>query len=343
MKERIGRTVGGGVIALLALSAAVTGCHRQRRAVSISASQYIVAKSRLVVSQDRAPVADVTDTETYRHNLRAIQRVAVRAPDACANESASAASGAARGTRQVLRTQCGVEMAELERSLAKAGYVVSSWTAIANMVEREHLTPTAAAAKLRAQVLFQVNSLERVARVPAQDARWERGYFVSDPTGAERAPAALLPDDLTSVRALLQRYEARVARREQPGAMIDINAIWVPTEQTIWFYRWSLTTATGATVESRVLAAYTAASRASRRAAATQGGWVEVTPVRPDSGEAEVVPVVSNEVEASSDDARNHDEAVAASAAVLREVVEDFVGRFSGTRTTSSPVTPPAR
>ncbi|MGV3624143.1 MAG: hypothetical protein ACO1OB_25220, partial [Archangium sp.] len=81
-------------------------------ACSGSRVRYVVMHSTLVdpARQDRP---EITSTNA---SLRA-RSVALRAPDTCANQGAAQNTGAAMNRGNVVQTDCGVEMAELERAL----------------------------------------------------------------------------------------------------------------------------------------------------------------------------------------------------------------------------------
>jgi len=91
-----------------------------------------------------------------------------------------------------------------------------------------------------AQVLFQVNSLEKVRAAPVTGARWERRYFVSDAYGRRGAPASLPESDRSVLRGFVTRPEAEwlALSGQRQGAMLDLDAVLVSSGQSIWFYRW---------------------------------------------------------------------------------------------------------
>ena len=214
--------------------------------------QFLLVVSRMEVATSDSMLADVTPTPAYTQALPQLQRVALSAPDYCANRSAADTTGQAAQTNKLMQTACGVEMGEVERALTKAGYVVSSWTTLASMVQDQKMTPRDAAAKLGAQVLFQVNSLEHVQSVPDLQGRWQRSYHASNAyadLGDVMQPPA---DEIPSLQRVLGKPGA--TQSAVPGAMLDVNAILVETGQTIWFYRWQHLDTTALGRETRVLA-----------------------------------------------------------------------------------------
>ncbi|MFO0755246.1 MAG: hypothetical protein U0359_02070 [Byssovorax sp.] len=327
----------GAVVLGISLSVTATGCRRRPKGPAQVQHVYVLAKSRLVVSEERTSAAEITPTKTYQQVLPTVQRVAVHAPDACNDVSVSGATGAANNTGQILQMRCGVWMAEIERALSQRGYQVPSWKELHNLVKTQNITPVAAADKLHAQVLVQLNSLERITRKPAQDARIERDYVLSDVYGKEHEPAQLLPNDVASLRALLAPAESALLQSERLGAMLDANAVLVSSGQAIWFYRWLKVAPFSAEQQAKVLAFFgpPASFKPAKGDPQTYllgqpGTWTPVAPEpSPDAGPVTVT-AVSSEREAISTGAKNASEDDATYFALVREVVADFVGKFSG-------------
>jgi hypothetical protein len=292
-------------ISAVALVATSTGC----------GVKYVAIESRLVES-NRQATPELTPTAQYQAALPTIKRVAVRAPDSCTSLTAAQRTGSAAGTGTVVATQCGVEMAELERGLTRAGFIVSSWRTLENMVVVDRVTPTAAAAKLGAQVLFQVNSLERVQVRAGQDARWERHYFGADACGVSLAPKEFDEQDLASIRQLVAAQEQLILSRPRLGAMLDVNAVMVETGQTIWFYRW--VKADSSSTERMARAVTTKVKQT----------WQPVSlACQPKAKPTKVVK--SGESEAVSVGALSASDIEAQYFQLIREVVADFVAHFS--------------
>jgi len=203
-------------------------------------ASYYVVQSRFVEADRVSPTPEVTVTPLYGQVLDAVQNVALRPPDTCEDRTAAQTEGQARSRAEVLRTRCGVEMAELERALAKGGFLVVSWSAIQDKAASDDVAPMKAAAELGVDALLQVNSLERSVIDPGLDARWERRFYASSRHGEVGAPA---PVD----RARRERFESLIAPEEQrilPGqrlaATIDANAVLVANGASFWFYRWTV-------------------------------------------------------------------------------------------------------
>ncbi len=297
-----------GAAALLSSLLLLEGC----------SSPLIQVQSRLVESQRDAP-REVTGTPAYAGSLPKITNVAVRAPDSCLNQTASGATGSASNTASILTTRCGVEMAELERALTRVGYVVTSWRDLNVAVGQENLSAKAAAQKLGAQVLFQVNSLEKVKLQPGQDARWERAFFKANREGAMLGPAELRERDVAALRRMAGDEEKKILEHVRFGAMLDVNAIAVDTGQTIWFYR--LAKAQAASKDNSVT--FTAERIGS--------GWRLYSPSGKKSDERTAM-VKSGEVEAISTSGQSANQEETIYFQLMREVIKDFAEEFKSGR-----------
>ncbi len=279
-------------------------------------AEYILVRSRLQVATSDSMDPEVTDTEAYRSALPRVKRVALAAPDYCASKTAANTTGQAAHTDSVVQTKCGVEMSEIERALTKEGYAVHSWTTLDAMVRDGKLTARDAAAKLGAQVLFQVNSLEHVQAQPSTQARWERTYFASNEYGTQGPAVQPTQGDLVSLHPLMQQPELAALPGVVQGAMLDVNAILVESGQTIWFYRWQRldTASTGSEVSA--LAQKMSDDVAWRAVVPRPSGTVQPAPAPVESASFQ-----SNGGPASAKDARYFQ--------LMREVVTDFVRRFT--------------
>ncbi len=289
---------------------------------------YMRVDSRLVEST-RDSAAEITPTAQYEQDVGAIKQVALREPDSCANETAAAATGAARIDKQTVSTLCGVEMAELERALTRAGYVVSSWKALGNMVRVDQITPVEAARRLGAQVLFQVNSLEKAQVMAGHDARWERNYGLATEFADVIRPAQVTEHTAGQLKAMVRPMEQMLLAQERIGAMLDVNAIMVSTGQTIWFYRWVKIEPQRQDNDVMALARET-----------NKDMWMAVSP-RPRAATGNVAVVRSAEVEAVSRSGRSADEQKALYFQLLRSVISNFVKEFSGGRNIAAIPMPP--
>lgn len=197
---------------------------------------YYLVESRMIESTREDNSSDVTASAAFRTGLPVRPRVVLQPPDACANESAASSDGSSQAGSQILRTACGVEMASLERALARSGYPVGSWKAIGQMVEKDDITPLAAAKALDAAVLFQVNSLERSLTNPARDMRWERRFYESNKKGKKGQVAAVVEARAISLDELAAAKEKELLPGARMSATVNANAVLVATGESIWFY-----------------------------------------------------------------------------------------------------------
>ncbi len=216
------------VIALSVLLGSLSGC----------AKNYIV-KSRLVENNRLETKPDVTPANTYASVLKHTTTVALRAPDGCANEGAAAARGESSTTGGILQTDCGVEMSELERALARAGFSVISWDAISKIVNYERVTPVAAARRLGAEVLFMINSLERTRTDLGTNARWEREFHLANSRGESQGRAGVPESRALQLEHLMMGPEHALQPGPRLSAVINVSAVDVKTGRTIWFYEWT--------------------------------------------------------------------------------------------------------
>jgi hypothetical protein len=215
-------------IALSLLLGGLTGC----------AKNYVV-KSRLVENTRTEMPADVTPARSYAKVLKHTRTVALRAPDGCANEGAAQARGESTKTGGILKTDCGVEMSELERALARQGFSVVSWDAIRKIVNYEKITPVAAARRLGAEVLFMINSLERTRTDLGTNARWEREFLRANAKGETQGRTGVPESQATQLERLMIGPEQAVTPGARLSAVINVSAVDVKTGQTIWFYEWT--------------------------------------------------------------------------------------------------------
>jgi hypothetical protein len=123
---------------------------------------YFLIESRLIENSRRLGQPDVTETPTFIVSRGSMGTVGLQPPDICADQGLSASGGAGQLKLGVLRTHCGVEMAELEGALARAGYHVVSWGAVQHMSTQQEVPLLESARDLGIDVLLQANALERI-------------------------------------------------------------------------------------------------------------------------------------------------------------------------------------
>jgi len=218
----------GLTVAAVLVSALCVGCHPWYLAESVYRQ-----KGRM----NRPP--DVTATSSYRAIQVKGATVAIQAPDECADRTAAAGQGEAVPARELIHKTCGVEMAELERALARAGQRVISWSAVREKVRYQQVTPLVAARSLGADILLQVNSLEHTVIVPGYDTSWRRRFYESDKHGI-RGPEATVPEArLRTLEREMRTVELEIFPRGKVSATINATVVSVSSGEAIWFYEWT--------------------------------------------------------------------------------------------------------
>jgi hypothetical protein len=284
--------------------------------------EYYKVSSRFVASAQDQQAPEIVTTPSFAQLAPQAVTVAVRAPDSCSNNTANQATGEAAAGGTILQTNCGIEMGEIERALTRAGYNVISW----NILQREMARDVSAnevASKLGAQVLFQVNSLEKSQKTLGQDARWERTYFRSDMTGRSATPLPLNEETRAFIRnRYLKPIEDQFNTRS-PAVTLDAAAVWVPTGQSLWYYRWTRSgelpaARRGYDVVLQCLYGY---------------GFTQCTPRQPTLPQAPSGSVVAaGESVGISASERPEDQMRAVYAELSKEVINDFVDNFAKAR-----------
>lgn len=195
----------------LALGIFLSGC----------SSHYLVT-TKLIPNQKVSDDTEIVQSRTAIGASDKINKVAILLPSTCANQTASAASGkqgSEKGT--LMATACGVEMAALERSFARAGYEIVSWQL-----------------KEEADALIQVNSLERtVGKIPEGykiDTRYDKTNSKGKVLGIANVPEK---DALGLKAQFVTPVSNYIQNKELLGVTLDATVIYVPTKQAIWFYK----------------------------------------------------------------------------------------------------------
>lgn len=301
------------LLASLAL-AALTGC---------SSTHYFLVSSQFVASTQDQQAPEIIPTDAYRTDGAKATTVALRAPDSCSNATAAQASGdaAARGT--ILMTNCGVEMAEIEKALTRSNFRVISWNVLAREMRNSKSAHEVAQA-LGADVLFQINSLEKAQKTLGKDARWERQYFRSDHRAQMHGPLPLNDGNRALIRErYLKDVDAKYNEKAGTYAVtLDATAVSVKTGQSIWYYRWTRAAETDTTRlrYSVLLACQDGHLPACRR-----------TFPQTDVGPRSTL-VTAGESNAVSISEKAEDREKALYAQLLREVIDNFVSSYSEVR-----------
>ena len=215
-------------ISLLWLVSLLAGCGTQY--------PYFLVESKLVEGHRRIGKPDVTETTTYYAIKNLVHTIGLQPPDVCADQGQTGSGGSGQLQQGILRTRCGVEMAEFERALSRAGYQVVSWGAIQHISRHDETSWLEAAKGLGVEILLQVNSLERIRIQPGRDARFERRFFLATREGEKAEPASVEHSRAREFERLIKRKEASLASGARVGATINVSAVSVDTGTTIWFY-----------------------------------------------------------------------------------------------------------
>jgi hypothetical protein len=202
-------------------------------------SPYYLVTSDFVVADNKETPPEIVESQTYLAVIPTIKSLAVTAPEGCADETSTQSSGEAASQGILLKTTCGIEMAELERALTKAGFQVISWNVLQNKVVQEEITPSEASKELGAEVLFQINSLERSLVQAGQDARWERRFYESNEEGEQLRPVSLPAKEGNKLISHVKKKEASLSPPERLSVTINASASFVETGETMWFYEWA--------------------------------------------------------------------------------------------------------
>lgn len=199
---------------------------------------YMQLKSDYIAAPQTQKMPEIIATATYKGMSKSAVTVAVKAPDQCTSYTADQRTGTAQASETILKTDCGLEMGEIERALAKVGYNVISWKAFNQKIGPEK-NLTQAAQELGAQIIFQINSLENSTKSLGQDARWERSYFKTSPRGDVLSPLQLTADQRGLLASSFLVPREITQNRYTYAVTMDAAAIQVSNGQTIWYYRWT--------------------------------------------------------------------------------------------------------
>jgi len=196
-------------------------------------NRYILVKkqSHRVSAPDNK--AEVVATARYKETVANVTVVAYRPPDLCLNQAAGQASGIAASDQEVIKTTCGVWISELERAFAEKGYKVLSWTSLGSATEGTSYQENAR--RMGVQVLFMVNSLDVGVVDPAKHLKSTVEFIKSNKAKEELGPR---PVNERRKNSLLGKIPRDAAIPEtQWAATLDVTAIDLETNQSVWFFR----------------------------------------------------------------------------------------------------------
>lgn len=306
-------------LCLAAVGLTTTGC----------SSTYLLTSKFVVSSQSELP-AEIIETPTYTDVHSSLYTVAVRAPDSCSNQTSASATGDARAAGTILKTECGVEMAELERALTRKGYRVISWKVLARELSVSGKSANEVASSLGAQVLFQINSLERSEKSLGKDARWERNYFLSNAFGDRLGEQLFDEPTRQFLRATYlqgQEREAEQTGLRAPSVTLDANAVLVSTGESIWYYQWTHADPSGLRYENSVLVQCKSNNRECLPLTPLSRVSKEKTETR-SAGDSDAISVTE----------KPEDRRAAIHAALLSDAIKNLVESFSKGKLVSRPV-----
>lgn len=222
MRFKNARTIG--LLVAVAIAIIVGGC----------TNKYILVKKashRVSAPENKA---EVVATARYKEMASNITVIAYRPPDLCLNQAASQATGLASSDQEVLKTTCGVWISELERAFAEKGFKVISWGSLLG-ASNDGDALLEKARRMGVQVLLMVNSLDVGSVDPTKQVNSTIEFIESNRELAELGPR---PVDNRIKRSLLSHIPKDAALpNTQWAATLDITAIDLETNQSIWFFR----------------------------------------------------------------------------------------------------------
>ncbi len=201
-------------------------------------------------------------TDTYSQNISKIKSIVLKAPRYCANETIVDRGGLSYPKDEIsydsismqttkisgvdvalVHERCAIEMSDIERSFAKAGYKVISWESLANTAKNENLTIIDVAQREGVDVLVKINSFERNYAKISKNIRFDRLYYMSNQDGVKldrvkvSTPLAKEFDDyIKQSENILSSQELKKLSVTMHADVIDVN-----TKEVIWFYKHTTT------------------------------------------------------------------------------------------------------
>jgi hypothetical protein len=213
---------------------------------------YLLIEARQGAGLDTTPKIEVSETPAYLSTRATSGVAAIRLPETCANDSASQVTGQARNVDAIVRTLCGVWLAELEKALVAAHFRVVSWDSLRGLEHSKNIPAYTAAKELGADVLFMFNSVEAAPVAPGGNAASQLKYYHSNSVG-DRGDAFMMTETQRApLRAFVDQYMAAIADRElgktaratEQGrlvialsSMLDATAVQTSSGESMWFYR----------------------------------------------------------------------------------------------------------
>lgn len=264
---------------------------------------------------------DLTEAYTQRLKNGGFSSVMIRLPDSCRNDGVTEQEGRGKQVKDIMGTNCGVWLSELERAFVRAKFRVISWSSDSRSQDAPHQI----AKKAGADLLVLINSLE-VSRLRLDIE--EAGVFdyAHATRFGEAVQAAALGSELRRDlrRFIVRRTSEEMSRNahvlEDLAAVLDGTLVDPNSGDSLWFYRRILK----APIGSRSLArSFLFRQR--------DGVWWPVRPegavdIKPNAPERDTFSSRDEfRVETKGDVATNEAELV-----LVRKLTADFVSRVNG-------------
>lgn len=197
-------------------------------------SSYYLVSTQLTPNQKAAASSEIVESSAAASVKGKINKIAIKAPDTCISQTA----GVTGGGSTVIATRCGVEMAALERSLARAGYEVISWKLMDEGLAKGGTTLAKLAEELGADGLIQVNSLDKSKSKIPSGSKFETNYYMSNTRDARLSSTKATPLVREFVNnQFLSPLQQVISNKILLSVSLDATLLYVPTQQAVWFYK----------------------------------------------------------------------------------------------------------
>ena len=181
----------------------------------------------------------IVKSNLYKQISKNTHTVSIKAPDACYGQTSTSSDQSIKYQKDVVRSNCGVEIGIIEKKLIENDYEVVSWEILKSMAESSdkssNISYQQAAKELGVDVLFSINLLEKVGANDLHNLI-NRSYFYSDKTGKKGDPWILGEGHRKKIREILHGHELDFYGVSF-GSSIDVTAIDVKSGKSIWFYK----------------------------------------------------------------------------------------------------------
>lgn len=198
----------------------------------VGCTTHYQVETKLVLGQKVASDTEMVQSKTLSKVLDKINVIAIKAPDQCANKTVNEQTA-----ETVISTRCGVEMAALERSLARTGYQVVSWKLMQEAQASGRASSWVDLAKsLNADALIQVNSLEKTKRKLPEGSKIETNYYKISSKG--KVPSSVTAEQQNTFNSLFTNgIKRQILSVERLAVTLDATLLYVPTNEAVWFYK----------------------------------------------------------------------------------------------------------